>query len=536
MLIWVLNWAGQLITHPAQALDCFLCYFSSFDWSCWAITVFGPVSASDLSDDLNLCDVMRLPVQLYSEHVDVYADSRDSYRRSGYLPVDLLTLYTVEFEHEVDSRLIKSFPNTVPGGQSSYCCGSMNVMDCVRSRHSLTSCVDECLLRIFQQTVVSCRSALQHVSSVLRTQESSGGGHDSVFEGSADSAEGVQELLALIHPRVSRFAFSRQDGLMKLGASHTQEHHTKNCFDVDDGALNNSIRHAELVLFLIVDPDALIDLVKCIPQHSGPQLVREVRKKLQIAAGAHVLSLFKCHTQFPGLKALIGHYSHIVRLGTDHQFNPHVYLVDGKNQSRAGSDVDDSDSVASELTSNSAAMTYDDMSRTYVAHGHTHRGSRSQSWTSAHCPMSADPNSYCMQANTFHRPFCAEPIALVVSTRSLQHVKQACEPLVELLSPGPMLVLQPVYYEQTEFIVPSPIVSSGPVFPVVFPVSDSQLQYQQYGAMQPQLKYLQHNLYPTLQPCLVLYQVLPHELSFSQYLPESPDSFAHVNDLNFHPY
>ena len=62
MLMWIFNWAGQFISYPAQALDYFLSYFSTFDWSMWALTVFGPVRSADLVDDLSLRDVKRLPV------------------------------------------------------------------------------------------------------------------------------------------------------------------------------------------------------------------------------------------------------------------------------------------------------------------------------------------------------------------------------------------------------------------------------------------------------------------------------------------
>jgi hypothetical protein len=50
MLTWVFNAEGRDIRHPLQALGHFLRIFSSFDWDSFALTVRGPVSASDLSE------------------------------------------------------------------------------------------------------------------------------------------------------------------------------------------------------------------------------------------------------------------------------------------------------------------------------------------------------------------------------------------------------------------------------------------------------------------------------------------------------
>jgi hypothetical protein len=54
MLIWVFNVKGAEITCPLQALGHFLRIFAGFDWSRHALTVHGPVLASDLSADETL--------------------------------------------------------------------------------------------------------------------------------------------------------------------------------------------------------------------------------------------------------------------------------------------------------------------------------------------------------------------------------------------------------------------------------------------------------------------------------------------------
>eukprot|EP01034_Spumella_vulgaris_P018757 gene18757-23978_t len=51
MLVWVFNAEGARITCPVQALGHFLRIFACFDWSKYALTVQGPVRATDLSVD-----------------------------------------------------------------------------------------------------------------------------------------------------------------------------------------------------------------------------------------------------------------------------------------------------------------------------------------------------------------------------------------------------------------------------------------------------------------------------------------------------
>lgn len=50
MLIWVFNSEGARISSPVQALGHFLRLFACFDWSKYALTVRGPVLASDLNE------------------------------------------------------------------------------------------------------------------------------------------------------------------------------------------------------------------------------------------------------------------------------------------------------------------------------------------------------------------------------------------------------------------------------------------------------------------------------------------------------
>jgi hypothetical protein len=54
MLIWVFNAEGARISNPVQALGHFLRIFACFDWSKYALTVKGLVSATDLSADESL--------------------------------------------------------------------------------------------------------------------------------------------------------------------------------------------------------------------------------------------------------------------------------------------------------------------------------------------------------------------------------------------------------------------------------------------------------------------------------------------------
>ena len=72
-------------------MDCFFEYFEDFDWKMWAITVNGPVSAETLEDDLQICDHIRVPVELtcVTPAADVEStevDSVDDIMKSEMLP------------------------------------------------------------------------------------------------------------------------------------------------------------------------------------------------------------------------------------------------------------------------------------------------------------------------------------------------------------------------------------------------------------------------------------------------------------------
>jgi hypothetical protein len=91
---------------------------------------------------------------------------------------------------------------------------------------------------------------------------------------------------------------------------------------------------------LQITADAVAHLIAHIVEQAGPHPIGEIGKLLQEATGNPSKWQSRCcrltlldlsrvlKSQFRGLKKLIEGYPHMLRLGGDHSFNPHVYLAD----------------------------------------------------------------------------------------------------------------------------------------------------------------------------------------------------------------
>jgi len=87
------------------------------------------------------------------------------------------------------------------------------------------------------------------------------------------------------------------------------------------------LRHAELIMGSKITADAVANLIVHIVEQAGPHPIGEIGKLLQESTGNPNLSRV-LKSQFRGLKKLIEGYPHMLKLGGDHSFNPHVYLAD----------------------------------------------------------------------------------------------------------------------------------------------------------------------------------------------------------------
>lgn len=360
LLLWIFNWAGKFISSPLQALDYFLSYFSRFNWTTWAITMFGPVSSLDLTEDDTIPDVMLLPVlernsaEIVKPSEEISIKSLDPVR-IGYLPIELLLYYhgkldsqdlssenifkkfagktSADGEDTVrpvadDDQFTISFPHSVPGERPPYTCGAMNVMDHIRKGYCLTTSVDARYLQLFQEAVNRSRASLEQVCGALK--------HDLCGDVSEDGAEhgdlvsprisnvltGVEDTLL---PYISSFVKSQRSAVQKLNGMDCIEGSWNVCLDIVESSLEESTRLAELVLFSKPDPGAFIFLVRHILEQHGPIPVGEVGKSIQDITGNGLLTQV-LKRQYDGLKRLIEEYGQSIFISNDHPFNPRVYL------------------------------------------------------------------------------------------------------------------------------------------------------------------------------------------------------------------
>eukprot|EP01041_Mallomonas_annulata_P000479 gene479-895_t len=117
---------------------------------------------------------------------------------------------------------------------------------------------------------------------------------------------------------------SRTEDTLTQGLTTTQV--SQNLESVTTEEVEYCMRHAELVLASKITADAVAYLIIHVIEQRGPQPIGEIGKLLQEATGNPNLSKV-LKSQFRGLKRLIEGYPHLLRLGDDHSFNPHVHLV-----------------------------------------------------------------------------------------------------------------------------------------------------------------------------------------------------------------
>jgi hypothetical protein len=131
MLTAIFNQRGDTIDSPIQALILFLQYFSNFDWTKYALTVQGPLSAVDLSP------------------VDLQQDDLRRWRGANIIPDALFDNYRRRFSNACASSLRERAAGDVGvkevawahGQDHFYRRGLMNVLDPVWTAHNLNRSV-----------------------------------------------------------------------------------------------------------------------------------------------------------------------------------------------------------------------------------------------------------------------------------------------------------------------------------------------------------------------------------------------------------
>jgi len=174
MVVWIFNCYGKKISNPVQALSRFLLYFADFDWSKFALTVHGPVSAVDLGQDDILDKEEFFPAELLDFYKGRYESARNSkltnslpqqnfpYNPEASASTSYVEASTVDgtqafnpmqvSEEILNSWVVQSaFGNTL----ATYKRGALNIMDPITPNASITKRMDPKSLNYFEYSIRS---------------------------------------------------------------------------------------------------------------------------------------------------------------------------------------------------------------------------------------------------------------------------------------------------------------------------------------------------------------------------------------------
>lgn len=371
MIIWIFNKFGREITHPFQVLVGFFCYFTEFDWTKYALTVQGPVSAEDLRP---------LPVDGIGEFYLLPLCG-------GYLPNDILDMYKDRFNYAKENSIARrreKYYNSINrshsasahdnddntsvhseasrhseepesfrsglsfdyeddtgrnGGLISYSYykrGLMNVMDPIQIKHNTTRAVDmngykailESLYNGKKSVVKLCLEMKKYIIDPTSPGTLSFSPSRSSVSSSASSTLLNSPLFRDV-PMIRKFMENTLNKLLEIKHSPTSTSMLNitnyHVLDSCPQQIEISLKYGELILASIVTPEALAKLIVSIIETKGPLPVGEIGKILQEMTGNESLSNV-LRAQYRGLKKVVEGFHEVFQVGTEHPFNPLVHL------------------------------------------------------------------------------------------------------------------------------------------------------------------------------------------------------------------
>mmetsp|Transcript_23795 Transcript_23795/g.40515 ORF Transcript_23795/g.40515 Transcript_23795/m.40515 type:complete len:1333 (-) Transcript_23795:623-4621(-) len=360
MTIWVFNKYGRDIQNTFQALSGFLCYFSSFEWNRYAITVHGPVLVEDLGEAADVREYYAPP------------------RGGGFIPTDILDSMRVRFLRTFEAIYHIEKKTNISGGKSGeggskdhkdqsqgqeqdgaptvafsesmceldsimgvqvyshYRRGVVNVMDPIQPKNNLTHSLDTVGARALMDALLGGRSSL--VKLCLDSQAEMMDAQEKLQGLKANSPDADPDTMALLSvrdiPLMRTFFENSTRHIAEISRGHSlppgvdeQEASGYKSLKSNQRELELAMKHAELILGNIVTPEALARLIVYALEVKGPLPVGEVGKLLQEATGnENLASALK--TAYKGLKKVLEGFRGIFNIGTDHPFNPQVSLTD----------------------------------------------------------------------------------------------------------------------------------------------------------------------------------------------------------------
>jgi hypothetical protein len=303
MGVWLFNCYGGEISHPLKALVLFLRYYKDFDWINFALTVSGPVSIADLSPIESTEAVKR-----YIPH-EVITDSfkRFSALRRGEPWTD-------------DSRGHKSSAPTEDLGDdlfsSEYRRSVMNIIDPVKGNYNVSSSVDVSGYNFIQKAFEGGYTAV--VDMVKQCSECPIPDESLQSNAAAKNAD---------VPIVKQF-FNQTTAELKLagrGRVVSKSPDDYDSYSAPAAEIESWLAHVESVFVKTVPRDALCAVVFHILASKGPVPVGEIGKCLQGMTNNNDL-MPTIKLEYKGLKKFIETFPEYFSVGTEHPFNPLVYL------------------------------------------------------------------------------------------------------------------------------------------------------------------------------------------------------------------
>lgn len=372
MIIWIFNKFGRQICHPFQVLVGFLSYFTSFDWTKYALTVHGPVSVEDLKalpmsgSGINEFYLLPLcggyfPNEIFDQYRDRFNSTRDSSinrRKEKYLNLNrrdnATTPTTQENDDNTSVHSELSRHSDDPGGVSDfedesgrtgslisysyYKRGLMNVIDPIQVKHNTTRAVDmtgykailDSLYNGKKALVKFCTEMKSYTTDPMRCSMTS---TNSSSPSSSPSRSATSIINSTTFHDVSLIRNYFENTLTKLSEMRNPPV-IQSLSSGDYGILKSSpqqielsLKYAELIIGSVVTPEALAKLIVSILENKGPLPVGEIGKQLQEITGNENLSVV-LRANYRGLKKVVEGFHEIFSVGNEHPFNPLVHLHD----------------------------------------------------------------------------------------------------------------------------------------------------------------------------------------------------------------
>lgn len=309
MGIWLFNHYGSEITHPLQALLLFLRYYKDFDWINFALTAYGPVSIADLS-----------PIET-TESVSYFIPEEvisDTFKRFNVMRRGDPKSEDPSAAKPPSAPVVPAAGEEADDGlfSSEYRRSVMNIIDPVKGNYNVSSSVDlsgyQFIQKAFEGGYMAVLEMIKQCSDCPIPDES--------LQANAPARNAdVPIVKQFLNQTTAELKLAgRGRGLSKAPEDYDP-------YASSPSEIEGWLAHVEGVFVKTVPRDALCAVVYHILATKGPVPVGEIGKCLQGMTNNNDL-MPTIKLEYKGLKKFIEMYPEFYSVGTEHPFNPLVYL------------------------------------------------------------------------------------------------------------------------------------------------------------------------------------------------------------------